>query len=86
MSLNPIRMFTEIADTNIQSEEERLTALHFSARSMPKIIDLEVQQQESKKESGSSESQSSKLTSSQAMMYPVSLKGSRKIEVYSSIT
>ena len=80
-----IYFLIEIADTNIQSEEGRLSALHFSAQYMPRIVDLVVQQQESK-EGVSSERQSSKLTSSQAMMYLVNLKGSKKVEVCSSVT
>ena len=68
------------ADTNIQSEEEGLTALHFSARYTPRIVDLLVQQQESE-EGGSSERQDSKLTSARAMLYLVSLKGSNKVKV-----
>ena len=80
-----IYFLIEIADTTIQSEEGRLSALHFSAQYMPRIVDLVVQQQESK-EGVSSERQSSKLTSSQAMMYLVNLKGSKKVEVCSSVT
>ena len=60
--------YLESIDPNIQSEDEGFTALHFSARYVPRIIDMEWQQQELE-EGGSSEDQAGDLTSKQAMLY-----------------
>ena len=58
--------------------EEKFTALHFSARYLPRVIDLAVQQQETEEQTQRVDKRSS---SWRAISYLIHLKGDKKIEV-----
>ena len=74
----------ECTDANIQSEDEGFTALHFSARYVPKMVDMGVELQDPGKE-GTSEHPVHKLTSERAMLYLLDLKGKNKVQVCMSM-
>ena len=58
--------------------EEKFTALHFSARYLPRVIDLAAQQQETEEQTQRVDKRSS---SWRAINYLIHLKGHKKIEV-----
>ena len=70
------------ADPNSRTREEGFTPLHFAARYIPRIIDRDVQLQESESGSSVSSVEVGKRSSSvQAVQYLVNLRKRRKVKV-----
>ena len=65
-------------DPTIASVEEKFTALHFSARYLPRVIDSAAQQQETEEQTQRVDKRSS---SWRAVKYLINLRGDKKIEV-----
>ncbi len=71
-----------VSDPNIRTREEAYTPLHFAARYIPRIVNKELQQQETDASAHGAAVEVGKLSNSaQAMQFLVNLKKNRKVKV-----